>query len=94
MARSKQYKSSRPERMRHVSDDLSAGPLGISDYLKLNLTFDVFCIVQLIIVRILLRDFAGLYFFFGFIMCAFLIASVFDYLSGKLDIGNHVEENV
>lgn len=61
--------------------------LTIRDYLVMNLIFDAFCVVQLIIVSLLLRDFAGLYFFFGFLMCAFLIVSVFDYFSEKLDMG-------
>lgn len=61
--------------------------LTVRDYVVMNLVFDAFCVVQLIIVSLLLRDFAGLYFFFGFLMCAFLIASIFDYFSERLNMG-------
>src|SRR5690606_22696936 len=65
----------------------SSGRLELRDYVNMNLIFAGFCIVQLVIVRMLLRDFAGLYFFFGFLICAFLIASIFDYFSEKLHMG-------
>jgi hypothetical protein len=62
-------------------------PLDLKDYVLLNALFDGFCVVQLIVVRLLLPDMLGLYFFFGFIMMAFLMVSAFDYMTGRFSAG-------
>lgn len=93
MARNKERTHSKANSLRKTEVLTSSDKLELKDYVFLNLIFYAFCIVQLIIVRLLLRDFAGLYFFFGFIMCAFLVASVFDFVAEKLDVGVHAEDN-
>lgn len=93
MARSKQPRHLKSGRSESAALITSPGSLQIKDYVFLNLIFAVFCIVQLLILRVLISDFAGLYFFFGFIMCAFFITSVFDCMAEKMDIGAHIEEN-
>ncbi len=94
MARRKQHFTTRSKRSQNADAAASSNRLGFNDYLMLNLVFFAFCIIQLIIVRLLLPDFAGLYFFFGFLMCAFSVASVFDFLCEKLDVGAPAEEKV
>lgn len=93
MARNKEHTVSRSKRSRKADVSTSSNRLELKDYVMLNVIFGVFCIVQLIIVRVLLQDFAGLYFFFGFIMCAFFVASIFDFLAEKIDVGVHTEDN-
>lgn len=51
----------------------------VRDYVLLNLIFDLFCILQLILARAVLRETTGLYFFFGLLMVGFLLVSIFDY---------------
>jgi hypothetical protein len=94
MARGKKATSQKAILPRAREAVRSTGALSVKDYVTLNLIFGAFCIIQLVIVRILLRDFAGLYFFFGFIMCAFSVASVFDYLACKTGAGVPAEEHV
>lgn len=96
MARSKQqnYTKSKAKAPRAALTPTSPDRLVLKDYLALNLVFGAFCFVQLMIVRLLLRDFAGLYFFFGFIICAFMVASVFDYMAEKMSVGLPAEENL
>lgn len=72
----------------------TGGTLRFHDYLVMNGVFIAFCVVQLIVVRLLLRDFAGLYFFFGFLICAFAIASLFDYFSSKLKMGESAGDSI
>jgi hypothetical protein len=56
----------------------------LKEYLLLNLLFDIFCLVQLVLVRLFLAETRGLYFFFIMLMIGFLIVSIFDYLYEKL----------
>lgn len=46
----------------------------------MNLLFDAFCILQLVIVKVVIRETRGLYFFFGLLMLGFLVVSIFDYV--------------
>lgn len=66
----------------------------LSDYIVINAFFAAFCIAQLVIIRLILRDFAGLYFFFGFLMISFIIVSAFDYLSQKLPFAPYKQDGV
>lgn len=50
------------------------------DYVLLNVLFDAFCLVQLVLARLILRETRGLYFFFAVLILGFLLVSVFDYL--------------
>lgn len=56
----------------------------VAEYLLLNVVFDLFCIVQLVIVRVVLRETRGLYFFFALLMLGFFAVSVFDYIYDRL----------
>jgi hypothetical protein len=53
--------------------------ISLRDYILLNLFFDVFCVVQLVLVRLFIRETRGMYFFFILLMLGFLIVSVFDF---------------
>lgn len=52
----------------------------IGEYVLLNAVFDAFCLLQLLLVRVFLKETRGLYFFFALLMIGFLLVSVFDYL--------------
>ncbi|MGC8740085.1 MAG: hypothetical protein ACP5UB_01360 [Candidatus Sumerlaeaceae bacterium] len=54
-------------------------PLRFRDYVLLNVYFDAFCIVQLVLARLFIRETRGLYFFFGMLIIGFLLVSLFDY---------------
>ena len=68
--------------MSTASPAVSQNPelFSIKQYLVMNLVFDAFCILQLIIVKIVIRETRGLYFFFGLLMLGFLVVSIFDYV--------------
>jgi len=63
------------------------------DYGMINLVFAGFCLVQWFIVRMILKDHAGINFFFGFVVVAFVGVSVFDYLARRLNLGEVVDES-
>jgi hypothetical protein len=52
----------------------------LKQYLLMNVIFDVFCILQLVIVKLVIHETRGLYFFFGLLMLGFLAVSIFDYV--------------
>jgi len=54
--------------------------LSFREYLLLNLIFDAFCIVQLVLARLFIRETRGLYFFFAMLIIGFFLVSMFDYL--------------
>jgi len=58
------------------------------EYLLLNVIFDAFCLVQLVLVAVILRESRGLYFFFGLLMVGFALVSVFDGLYDRGKFGN------
>jgi hypothetical protein len=49
-------------------------------YLLMNAAFALFCILQLVVVRLALGESQGLYFFFGLLIAGFAAISVFDYV--------------
>ncbi|MCX7625506.1 MAG: hypothetical protein N2Z21_04775 [Candidatus Sumerlaeaceae bacterium] len=59
-------------------------PLSFREYLMLNLVFDVFCVVQLILARLFIRETRGMYFFFGILIIGFFLVSMFDYLYERM----------
>ena len=62
-----------------------ARPVGqLQQYLLINLCFWLFCVIELLFLRLLLRDFAGLYFFFGFLAVAFSIVTIFDFVASRM----------
>ncbi len=67
-----------PARQKGVNERMA-----LRDYVLMNVYFDVFCLVQLILVRLFLRETRGMYFFFGMLMIGFLLVSIFDYLYEK-----------
>lgn len=58
----------------------------VREYLLLNVIFDAFCVLQLVLVRLFLRETRGLYFFFGLIMIGFLLVSIFDYFYDRMSV--------
>lgn len=58
-------------------------PLGFTDYVLLNVLFDVFCLLQLGLISVMMDHVPGLVFFFIFIMVGFLLVSVFDYVASR-----------
>ncbi|MGI8908544.1 MAG: hypothetical protein ACR2IE_18875 [Candidatus Sumerlaeaceae bacterium] len=63
---------------------LTDGKLTLRGYVLLNLTFDGFCVFQLLFIRFTLHETRGLYFFFGLLMLGFFIVSVYDYAYDRL----------
>jgi hypothetical protein len=58
----------------------AAKPFGARQYLLMNAAFALFCIVQLVVVRVVLGDSQGLYFFFALMVAGFAAVSLFDYV--------------
>jgi hypothetical protein len=54
------------------------------EYLILNAIFDAFCLAQLVLVRLFLKETRGLYYFFALLMIGFLLVSIFDYFYDRL----------
>ncbi|PKO19806.1 hypothetical protein CVU37_02105 [candidate division BRC1 bacterium HGW-BRC1-1] len=52
---------------------------GAAFYLTANLIFMAFCALQLMLVKAVIGETQGLYFFFGVLVIGFLLVSVFDY---------------
>ena len=59
----------------HAAEGFSA-----RQYLMMNAAFALFCIVQLVVVRLVLGDSQGLYFFFALMVAGFAAVSLFDYI--------------
>jgi hypothetical protein len=51
----------------------------VGEYALLNVLFDTFLVIQLILVYVFVHETRGLFFFFGLLMVGFLLVSVFDY---------------
>jgi hypothetical protein len=58
----------------------AAGPFSIKAYVIMNVIFDGFCVLQLLLARIFIHETRGLYFFFCLLMIGFLAVSAFDFL--------------
>lgn len=58
----------------------------LREYVILNLVFDGFCVLQLLLVAIFLRETRGLYFFFALLMIGFLLVSIFDYVYDRVTV--------
>ena len=56
----------------------------IKEYLLLNIVFDAFCVLQLGLVSLFLRETRGVFFFFCLLMAGFFVVSVFDYLYDRV----------
>ena len=83
----KQHKKSRQTpitRNLQVKGGGEASSSLLQSYFIINGIFAGFCLVQLLIIRSILRDFVGLYFFFIFLIVAFFIVSMLDYFSDRL----------
>ncbi|MCX7765646.1 MAG: hypothetical protein N2246_02940 [Candidatus Sumerlaeia bacterium] len=59
-------------------------PVPLMTYILLNLIFWAYCAIQLLVLKWLLRDVAGLYFFFAVLAGAFTIVSIYDFLYDRL----------
>ena len=59
-------------------------PLGLVDYVLLNIVFIAFCLLQWGLLSVVMNDMPGLMFFFVFIMLGFVLVSVFDFFSCRL----------
>ena len=53
-------------------------------YVILNLIFWAYCALQLLVLKWLLRDIAGLYIFFAILAIAFTIVSLYDFIYDRL----------
>ncbi|MBX7245731.1 MAG: hypothetical protein K1X53_09530 [Candidatus Sumerlaeaceae bacterium] len=51
----------------------------VKEYVILNLVWDAFCILMLVLVAVVLKETRGLIFFFALLMAGFLFVSIFDY---------------
>ncbi len=69
------------------------GALRFRDYILLNVLFDVFCIVQLVLARLFIRETRGLYFFFGMLIVGFLLVSLFDYAYDRLIVQKEEQQS-
>lgn len=58
-------------------------PFSAKEYLLLNALFDAFCLFQLLVVRMVLHETRGLYYFFGLLMVGFGLVSVFDFVCDR-----------
>ncbi len=56
----------------------------VAQYALLNGVFIAFCALLLLLVRVVLRETQGLYFFFGLMVAGFFLVSVFDYAYDRL----------
>jgi hypothetical protein len=88
MARKKRQAVTRPEVRQARPDSEPAlvpekaavgGPFTFRQHVLMNVVFDCFCVVQLFVARMAIKETRGLYFFFGLLMVGFLIISIFDY---------------
>lgn len=84
MTKSKKRQFQYPTTRTASSEKLPVTALRLKDYVLLNIGFSGFCLFQLVLIRIIMTDLTGTYFFFIFIMCAFLLVSIFDYVSTRL----------
>jgi len=60
-----------------------ARELGLRQYAVIVALFTVFCLAQMLIMRMLMREFAGMGFFFGFLIVAFVVVAVIDYICSR-----------
>ena len=81
MAKNEKKKSNR---QKSTETPISEKPLSLKNYVILNLIFWAYCAVQLLVLKWLLRDVAGLYFFFAVLAVAFTVVSIYDYLYERL----------
>ena len=63
-----------------ASPDTEPKVFSVKQYALMNVIFDVFCVIQLALVEVVVKETRGLYFFFGLLMLGFLLVSIFDYL--------------
>ena len=68
----------------------------VRQYVLLNVIFDGFCVVQLILCRVLpvVRETRGLYFFFALLMVGFFAVSVFDYVYDRLTLKSSAQTEI
>ncbi len=59
-------------------------PIPLKTYILLNLIFWAYCAIQLLVLKWLLRDVAGLYFFFAVLASAFTVVSIYDFLYDRI----------
>jgi hypothetical protein len=55
-------------------------------YLIINLIFWVYCVVQLLVTKWLLRETTGLYFFFAVLAIGFTLVSIYDYSYDRISL--------
>ncbi len=77
-------KKQKVKKMAAVREEAVEGRLSVSGYIILNLIFWAYCAVQLLVLKWLLRDVAGLYVFFAILAVAFTVVSLYDFLYDRL----------
>jgi hypothetical protein len=55
-------------------------------YVIINLIFWAYCVVQLLVIKWLLRETTGLYFFFGVLAIGFTLVSIYDYAYDRISL--------
>lgn len=60
-----------------------ARELGLGQYAVIVALFTVFCLGQMMIMGMLMREFAGMMFFFGFLIVAFVVVAAIDYICSR-----------
>ena len=68
-----------PDETTAVVDYRQGHRFGAAFYLVANLVFMAFCALQLVIVKAVIGETQGLYFFFAVLVIGFLLVSLFDY---------------
>lgn len=68
-----------PDETSAVVDYRQGHRFGAAFYLVANLVFMAFCALQLVLVKAVIGETQGLYFFFAVLVIGFLLVSVFDY---------------
>jgi hypothetical protein len=68
-------------------------PFPVQGYLILNAVFWAFCILEIIVVRIWLKDIQGVIFFFILLAVGFSAVSVYDWACDRLAVLSEKEES-
>jgi len=75
MGNPKEAETKKPVGTEGIEDEQ---PFPIQGYLRLNLLFWAFCIVEILIIRLWLKDVQGVIFFFALLAIGFTLVSIYD----------------
>ena len=66
--------------MNEKKEQSNAQCVTLKGYVFINLIFWAFCAIQILVLKWMIRDLAGLYYFFGILAVSFTIVSIYDYV--------------